>query len=108
MKETLEIRINYDFAHLLFGANEGRDLGQLSKSVKIVELSKDDPRYNQIPYFSKYVKEKFDKEFFFGWQIKRKYNKKELDMARLFHLKIKTVFSPAGEEVGTLYDETTA
>lgn len=108
MKETLELRINYDYAHLLFKADEGRDLGQLSKSIKIIELSKDDPRYNQIPIISKLVKEKYDKGFFFGWQIKRKYSKKEIDAATLLQVKIKTTFEPAGEECGTLYDETIA
>lgn len=34
MREILELRINYDYAHLLFGADEGKDLGQLSKSIK--------------------------------------------------------------------------
>lgn len=108
MKETIELRINYDYAHLLFKADEGRDLGQFSRSIKIIELSRDDPRFNQIPIISKLVKEKYDKGFFFGWQIKRKYSKKELDTATLLQMKIKTTFEPAGEECGTLYDETIA
>lgn len=108
MREILELRINYDYAHLLFGADEGKDLGQLSKSIKIVELSNDDPRYNQIPIVSKQVKKKYDKAFYFGWQIKRNYSKKEIDTAVLFQMKIKSTFEPAGEECGTVYDETTA
>lgn len=105
MKETLELRINYDYANLLFKADEGENLGT---SVKVVELSKDDPRYNQIPIIEKQVKQKYDKAFFFGWEIKRKYSNKELKAATLLHLKIKTAFEPAGEECGTLYDETAA
>ena len=108
MREILELRINYDYAHLLFGADEGKDVGQLSKSIKIVELSKDDPRYSQIPIVSKQVKEKYDEGFFFGWQIKRKYSKKEIDTAILFQMKIKSTFEPAGEDCGTVYDETVA
>lgn len=103
MKETLELRINYDYAHLLFKADEGKNLGT---SVKVVELSKEDPRYNEIPIIAKRVQQKYDKAFFFGWEIKRKYSKKELEASTLLHLKIKTVFEPAGEECGTLYDET--
>ena len=103
MKETLELRINYDYANLLFKADEGKNLGT---SVKVVELSKDDPRYNQVPIIAKQLQQKYDKAFFFGWEIKRKYSKKELEAATLLHLKIKTVFEPAGEECGTLYDET--
>ncbi len=107
MREILELRINYDYAHLLFGADEGKDLGQFSKSIKIVELSKDDPRYNQIPIISKQVKKKYDKAFYFGWQIRRKYSKQELETANLLQMKINTTFEPAGEECGTIYDEAT-
>lgn len=102
MKETLELRMNYDYANLLFKADEGKNLGT---SVKVVELSKDDPRYNQVPIIAKQIQQKYDKAFFFGWEIKRKYGKKELEAVTLLHLKIKTVFEPAGEECGTLYDE---
>ena len=105
MKETIEFRINYDYAHLLFKADEGKNLGT---SVKVVELSKEDPRYSQIPIIDREVKKKYDKGFFYSWQIKRKYSKKELDTATLLHLKIKAVFEPTGEECGTLYDESAA
>lgn len=105
MKETLELRINYDYASLLFKADEGKNLGT---SVKVVELSKEDPRYDQIPVIENQVQKKYDRGFFFGWEIKRKYGKKELEAAPLLHMKIKTTFEPAGEECGTVYDETTA
>ena len=105
MKEVLELRINYDYANLLFEPGEGRNLGT---SVKVVELLKEDPRYDQIPIIAEQVKRKYNRGFFFGWEIKRKYSKKELETAALLHLKIKTTFEPAGEECGTLYDETAA
>ncbi|WP_047418273.1 hypothetical protein [Cellulophaga sp. Hel_I_12] len=103
MKETLELRINYDFANLLFKDKEGKNLGT---SVKIIDLSKDDPRYIQIPIIESHVKKKYDRSFFFGWEVKRKYSKKELNSAELFHIKIKTTFEPTGEECGTIFDET--
>lgn len=105
MKETIEFRINYDYAHLLFKADEGRNVGT---SVRVVEISTDDPRYSQIPIIAKEIKQKYDEGFFFAWKFKRKYTKKELTEAKLFHLKIKTEFEPTGEECGTLYDETAA
>lgn len=108
MKETVEFRINYDFAHLLFGTDEGTDVGQFQKSVKIVALSKDDPRYHQIPIISKKVKDIYGKGFFYSWQIKRGYTKKEFERAALLQVKIKTAFEPTGEECGTLYDEKSA
>lgn len=105
MKEKLELRINYDYAHLLFKEDEVKNLGT---SVKVVELSKEDPRYRQVPIIAEEVKQKYDRGFLFGWQIKRRYSKKELDTATLLHLKIKAVFEPTGEECGTLYDEAAA
>lgn len=105
MKETLELRINYDYASQLFKADEGKNLGT---SVKVVELSKDDPRYSQVPIIARQIQQKYDKAFFFGWEIKRKYSNKELDAATFLHMKIKATFEPAGEECGTLYDETVA
>ncbi|MCL1932185.1 MAG: hypothetical protein FWF53_00010 [Candidatus Azobacteroides sp.] len=105
MKETVELRINYDYAHLLFNANEGKNVGT---SIRVVKISTDDPRYNRIPVVEKEVNEKYDRGFCFAWKFKRQYSKKELAEAELFHLKITTVFEPAGEECGTLYDETAA
>ncbi len=105
MKEILSIRINYEFAHHLFAANEGKDLGT---SVKLIEISRNDPRYNEIPAISKKVELKHNRSFFYGWEIKRQYSKKELDSAPLLHCKIKPVFEPAGEECGTVYDDTVA
>lgn len=108
MKEVFEFRIVYEFAHLLFEPNEGKDLGQISKSIKVVQLTKDDPKFKQIPIISKKVREEFNKSFFFGWGIIRKYSKKELDTATMLRIKIKAVFEPTGEECGTVYDETVA
>jgi hypothetical protein len=103
MKETLELRINYDYASLLFKTDEGKKAGT---SIKVVEISKNDPRYDQIPIIAKQLAQKYNKTFFFGWEIKRKYSKKELSTATLLHMKIKNTFEPAGEECGTLYDES--
>lgn len=105
MNETVEVRINYDYASLLFKADEGKNLGT---SVKVIELSKEDPRYDQIPIIEKLVQKKYNTSFFFGWEIKRKYGKKELDAALLLHVKIKTTFEPTSEECGTVYNETIA
>lgn len=102
MNEILEIRINYDYANLLFESDDGKNVGT---SVRIVELSTKDPRCAQIPIIDHELKLKYGKRFFFGWRIKRKYNSKELDAAELLHLKFNTVFDPSGEECGTLYDE---
>ena len=72
MKETLELRIDYDYANLLFKANEGKNIGT---SVRIVELSKDDPLYKEIPIIADVLKRKFEKSIFFGLEIKGKNNR---------------------------------
>jgi hypothetical protein len=103
MKEFLELRVNYDYAHLLFAKNEGKDLGT---SVRVVQLSRDDPRFEQVPIIEAEVRLKYGRGFFFGWEIKRKYSKEELGSTKIFNIKIKKIFEPTGEECGTLYDET--
>jgi hypothetical protein len=105
MKEIIEIRINFEYAHLLFGPDEGKNVGT---SVKIVELTRDDPRFTKIPEIAGKVKERYNRGFFFGWAIKRKYGPNEWAEATLLKMAIKTTFEPAGEECGTLYDETMA
>ena len=108
MKEFFEFRINYEFSHLLFDSDEGRDLGEVSKSVKVVTIASDDPRFRQIPAVSKEIREKYGKPFLFSWRVRRSYTKSELESACLFHLIISTVFEPTGEECGTIYDESAA
>lgn len=103
MKEILELRINLDYAHLLFSKIEGKSLGG---SIKVIKLNKNDPRLHQIPVITKQINEEYNRAFFFGWKIIRKYSNKELNSATLLHLKDITTFEPAGEECGTVYDES--
>lgn len=104
MEEIFEFRINNDYYHLLPKPNNGKDNGM----IHVVRLTNNDKNFEQIKLLSKEIKGKYNKAFYFGWDIKRKYSKKELDTATLLHLKIKAVFEPTGEECGTLYDETAA
>src|ERR1700733_7350090 len=99
MKELIELRVNYDYAHLLFNENEGKNI---NGSVKIIELLKDDPRYNEIAFLAEKLKTE-GKSLFFGWKIKRTYSKQEINRAKLFYVKMRSVFEPSGEECGTLY-----
>jgi len=108
MQELFEFRINYDFAHLLFETHEGKDLGQISKTVKVVRITREDPRFDQIPIISKQIKNKYNRGFFFGWKIIRKYSKHEINDARMFHILFRSTFEPSGEMSGTKYDEISA
>ena len=94
MKEIVELRINNDFANLLFKEFEGKKKGT---SVKVIEITKDDPRYQLIPLISDEVKRKYNKTFFYGWKITRKYNKKEIENADLLQLKIKSIIDILGK-----------
>jgi ribosomal protein S14 len=105
MKEILELRVNHDYAHLLFHEDEGQSIGT---SVKVVEIPTDDLRLRKIPVIAAEVKKKYNRGFIFAWQIQRKYTSKELADAELFQFKIPTVFEPCGEECGTQYDESNA
>ena len=70
-------------------------------------MSVDDPLFQRVRELdSQFRKE--ESQFFLGWRIRRRYTHKELESAELFDLNITTVFEPAGEECGTVYDETTA
>src|SRR5262245_25093247 len=104
MKETYEFRINQDHAHLLFEKKEGKDLGE---SVKVIQITVDDPRFDKIGQLQKKLKKKKDM-FFSGWDIKYAYTPEELEHARLFCFKVPARFEPAGEECGTGYDASEA
>ena len=109
MREFYEFRVGSEFAGRLFRPEEGRELGLLGKTrVRIVTLARDDPRYEQVGMLDKEIRSKYGKSFFYGWTVRRKYNRAELASAEVFSLTITPVFEPAGEECGTVYDNSTA
>lgn len=105
MKEILELRVNSDYAHLLFKEDEGKQLGTF---VKLIGITKDDDCYGKIEAIQRDVIEKYDSNFFFGWEIIRKYTSKELESSDFFHLLIPKVFEPSGEECNTIFEESKA
>lgn len=105
MKEKIELRINSEFAHLLFKPNEGRNIGS---SIKIVKLDTRDSRIRQIKSIAEKIEVKYDKAFYFGWKVVRKYSSNELKSTTHFQIKVKSTFEPTGAECGTVYDETIA
>lgn len=104
MKETIEFRIFDDYYHLLSKPNNAVFNG----AVHVIKVEKGDSTFEEIKKLSSEVKQKYNKCFFGYSNIKRAYNKKEIEAAILFQIKIKNTFEPAGEEGGTLYDETAA
>jgi hypothetical protein len=104
MRETVEFRIPEDGASRFLEPHEGKCLGG---SVRVLELATNDPRYERIGELDRQLR-KEGRAFFLGWDIKRHYSRQELESAELFRLETTAVFEPAGEECGTVYDESTA
>ncbi|MBL8192045.1 MAG: hypothetical protein JNK38_28800 [Acidobacteria bacterium] len=104
MQEIVELRVDEDFASKLFADNEGEKLG----SVRKILISTTDPRFPEIGRLQESLRRTINRPFFYGWDIRRSYNKKELVLASIFLLLINSLFEPAGEECGTQYDETSA
>jgi hypothetical protein len=105
MQIVYELRVNEEFSHLLFRADEGVLLGPRTRKVLI---GGDDARLPMIGQLNRELRRTRGRSFFLGWSIEYKYTKKELSAAELFHLMITAAFEPAGEECGTTYDESNA
>lgn len=105
MREIAEFRVDEAFAPMLFEPEEGKRLGD---AVRKVELETDAPRFKQVGELQRDLRRSVGKPFFYGWGLKRKYTKRELESAALLQLRVTTVFEPAGEECGTQYDESNA
>jgi hypothetical protein len=105
MREFLELRVDRDFAWMLFDETEGSLLGT---SVQKVILDIEDPRVRRAGELQQQLRASTDRAFFYGWRLIHRYTPKELKEARLFSVTWKRVFEPAGEECGTAYDEGTA
>jgi hypothetical protein len=103
MKEYLDLRIPEENANQWLPAEMGVRLGN---TVRKVRIQTNDPLYDHIRYLNK-IYEKEGKSFFYGWEFIRKYKQSEIQSAKLFHLIITATFEPAGEECGTMYDEST-
>jgi hypothetical protein len=104
MKEYVEFRIPEKFAKRFLSPDQGLRLGD---SVRKLTVAIEDPLYEQVRMIEE-QQQKRGEFFFLGWQIKRRYSAEELAVAQLFELTIIAVFEPAGEECGTIYDDSTA
>lgn len=104
MKEFVEFRIIMEYAHLLFRDDEGTNLGD---TVKVVKIEKNDPRFNAIGELQKKARENNDL-FFTCFDYRRSYTETEINNAKWFQIFQTRHFEPAGEECGTIYDESSA
>jgi hypothetical protein len=112
VQERVDFRIDEDDAqkHLLptDGVQLGCDL-EGHPTTRKVEVAVTDPLYAKIGELEcQYKATGKQAGFFLGWQIRRKYTKAELAAAEVFRALPKHTFEPAGEECGTVYDESKA
>ena len=110
MREYVEFRIPEEYASCFLEPHIGKGLGEkmLPPTVRAVEVAVDDPLYRRIGEIDRDHRAQGKGPFFFGWEIKRRYLRQELETAEIFHLFFTAIFEPAGEECGTVYDESTA
>lgn len=105
MYESVEFRIPEEYAHQFLASNTGKSSGGM---VRAVTIKVSDPLYERIGQLDLMLKKREGNAFFFGWEIRRHYTSRELDTATILSLKITSTFEPAGEECGTIYDDSIA
>ncbi len=104
MLETLELRVLEERAGDIFPVSEGKSLGD---GVRKVVLPTSDPRFGKVSELQRFWRTQ--RSFFFaGWNYHRKYSRQELDSAECFQLNTSAIFEPAGEDCGTVYDDSCA
>ena len=104
MRETFEFRVPEDRAEKYLPPGCGKDLGG---TVRKVILDSRDPLVAEIARLQKQLDAE-GRSFFHGWDIRRHYSRHEVETAELFCVFAKRYFEPAGEECGTLYDDSKA
>ena len=103
MKEYLELRVDRKNAQLIFSNNEGIILSDLVRKI-IIETN--DIRMKEIGELNNKLREQHD-FLYASWSIHREYSDDEIKNAQYFQIEPK-LFTLAGEECGTKYDESTA
>lgn len=103
MDKLCEFRINEDFANLLFRPDEGKRLGD---SVRKILISTADARFKQINDLQHRIKREHDEPLYFSSTYFYRYTSREIESAELFRIRITAALEPAGEECGTVYDES--
>jgi hypothetical protein len=104
MQETIEFRIPETYAKEFLDATDGVCIGG---SVRKVEIPLSDPLFARIGTLDRAFQAK-GKAFFTAWIPHRRYMVAELQSAKCFQVLVKRVLEPAGEQCGTLYDESSA
>lgn len=103
MRETIEFRVPDSLADRFLPAHAGVRLGIVRK----LELSPEDALFAEIGRIDRELRAD-GRAFFTAWIPHRRYSRRELASAEMLKVSAKKVFEPAGEECGTVYDDTQA
>jgi hypothetical protein len=106
MKEYIELRLDDKRAGEIFSPNEGRLIGS-DQSIRLVRVIRADPRLLKLSELEKQYKSK-GRSFSYYCAVIREYENSDFEVATLFNLSFSSAFEPAGEELGTRYDESKA
>ncbi len=105
MEEIFEFRLSEKEAKSFLRSNEGKEVHE---GVRLVSVHPSDKQLMQKLQLAHDNQKKVGRSLLFSWNVTRKYSTNEISKARVFKVKIKSVFDPAGEETGTVYDEPSA
>jgi hypothetical protein len=105
MIEWVEIRSFADNPVLShFAADEGDLVGS---GVRKIVIRGDDPRWQELIQLQRKNGEAGTSLGLSVW-VTRQYTRGEWDAAELYRMEVNALFEPAGEECGTIYDDSTA
>lgn len=102
MRVYAEFRVPESYAEEFFPPNLGINI---TDTVRKVRVPVESEMYKRIGEIYKLVRTRDQRYFFLGWNLQRKYTKKELESAELLLLKITKTFEPTGLECGTVYND---
>ena len=104
MHESVEFRIPEESASAVLPPGAGSRIGY---GIRKVVVDTEDPLFLAIGKADRLFRQR-GSSLFSGWEIRRRYTRRELAAAELLHVWPRRVFEPTGEECGTLYDESDA
>jgi hypothetical protein len=103
MREIVDFRISERRARDYLKPEDGKMIGPLGDTRKLV-LDTNDIRYARVVRIERELR-KQGSYLILGWDVRRKYTKKELEAAELLQLKVCATFEPDGSQCGTEYDD---
>lgn len=104
MREEIELRIPEENAQGRLPDDAGE---RLDETLRRIRVATTDPLVEHLRRLDREFRARGE-VFALSWNIQRRYSRRELEEAELLHVWPKKVFEPAGEECGTVYDETAA